>query len=472
MNVARLQADGELVAGTAPEPVAGPGQLVIEVAGAGICGSDLHATALGIPAGSVLGHEISGRVAEVGPGGDAFGWTIGDPVCAIPVHTCGVCGPCLHGNPIRCERDGRLVGLGGTDGGFAEHVVVDARQTYGLPADLDPALGSLVEPLAVGLSVASRAAVEPGEATVVLGAGPVGLAIVLWLRALGAGDVVVSEPVAGRRVLAERCGATAVVDPRVEELVPAARAALRARPDVVIEAAGARGTIATAVDLAPYGGRIVVAGQHVAPEELPLPKTFTKVLTISFSSWYRRQHYRHALRLLGQGRIDPSLLVTHTVGLEELPEAFAALRRPNDQGKVLVSPLSPGAVEDHGSAGAGQSQAALGDDAALHLAGPAAERGERRVTERVLQLAARRRVLGAPLEDADRSQGVEQPGGVVVVGLGLEQVGDRTFDARHSPLGHDPCGALVEELAHLDVDRRSRERRSDRRVVERTDTRR
>jgi 2-desacetyl-2-hydroxyethyl bacteriochlorophyllide A dehydrogenase len=309
---------------------------VLEVLGAGICGTDLHALDNGIPVGAVLGHELAGRVVAVGA--DVDDRREGDVVCAMPVIACGHCAPCATGDRIHCANAPRLVGLGGVGGAFADYVVVGARESWRLPAGSDASLAALVEPLAVGLAAVERAAVHPGEAVVVIGGGPIGLAISVWLRVLGVGNVVVSDPVAGRRALAERCGATATVDPSADALVPAVRRMLGTRPDVVIEAAGAPSTIAAAVDLAPYDARIVVAGLHAGPEALPASKAFHKNLSITFSSWYRTRHFDHTVRLLEQGRLDPAMLVTHRVGLDDLPVAFDALRHPNDQGKVLVIP--------------------------------------------------------------------------------------------------------------------------------------
>jgi (R,R)-butanediol dehydrogenase / meso-butanediol dehydrogenase / diacetyl reductase len=336
MRAAALQDDGRVAVTDTVEPVPGEGEIVLAVLGAGVCGTDLHAIENGIPVGSVLGHELAGRVVAIGAGVERV--RDDDLVCAMPVIACGACGPCVRGDRIHCANGGRLVGLGGVSGAFADYVTVGAAETFRLPAGFDASLAALVEPLAVGLAAVERAAVQPSESVVVIGGGPIGLAIALWLKVLGVGDVVVSDPVAGRRTLAERCGATATVDPSAEPFVPAVRRVLGGRPDVVIEAAGAPSTIAAAVDLAPYEARIVIAGLHAAPESLPASKAFHKNLSFAFSSWYRTRHFAHTVRLLEQGRLDPAVLVTHRVGLDELPDAFDALRAPNDQGKVLVIP--------------------------------------------------------------------------------------------------------------------------------------
>ncbi|HEX5587125.1 MAG TPA: alcohol dehydrogenase catalytic domain-containing protein [Acidimicrobiia bacterium] len=336
MRAAELQDDGRVAVAETAEPAPGEGELVLAVLGAGVCGTDLHAIENGIPVGSVLGHELAGRVVAVGAGVD--GAHDDDVVCAMPVIACGTCGPCVRGDRIHCANGGRLVGLGGVAGAFADYVTVGASESFRLPAGFDASIAALVEPLAVGLAAVERAAVQPDEAVVVIGGGPIGLAITVWLQVLGVGDVVVSDPVAGRRALAERCGATATVDPTAEPLVSGVRTVLGKRPDVVIEAAGAPATIAAAVDLAPYDARIVIAGLHAGPESLPASKAFHKNLSFAFSSWYRTRHFAHTVRLLEQGRLDPSVLVTHRVGLDGLPAAFDALRVPNDQGKVLVVP--------------------------------------------------------------------------------------------------------------------------------------
>ncbi|HLM16833.1 MAG TPA: alcohol dehydrogenase catalytic domain-containing protein, partial [Acidimicrobiia bacterium] len=136
------------------DPTPGPGELVLQVTACGICGSDLKLRP-SMPAGIVMGHEFCGEIVATGADADAS-WRVGRHVTALPLIGCGRCLACLAGEPAHCGS-GDMVGVGGSPGAFAEYVRVDQRETIGLPEHLDPALGALVEPLAVGLHAVERA---------------------------------------------------------------------------------------------------------------------------------------------------------------------------------------------------------------------------------------------------------------------------------------------------------------------------
>jgi len=212
------------------DPSPGPGELVLEVTACGICGSDLKLRP-SMPAGIVMGHEFCGEIVATGADVDAT-WRVGRHVTALPLIGCGRCLACLAGEPAHCTS-GDMVGVGGSPGGFAEYVRVHQRETIGLPEQLDPALGALVEPLAVGLHAVERAHIRSGDKVLVVGAGPVGLSVLAWAARSGASEVVVSDSSAVRREAATQFGATHTVDPDSEPLEP--------RYDVVIECVGLPG---------------------------------------------------------------------------------------------------------------------------------------------------------------------------------------------------------------------------------------
>ena len=137
------------------DPSPGPGELVLKVTACGICGSDLKLRP-SMPAGIVMGHEFCGEIVATGTDADAA-WRVGRHVTALPLIGCGRCLACLAGEPAHCTT-GDMVGVGGSPGAFAEYVRVDQRETIGLPEHLDPALGALVEPLAVGLHAVDQGA--------------------------------------------------------------------------------------------------------------------------------------------------------------------------------------------------------------------------------------------------------------------------------------------------------------------------
>jgi (R,R)-butanediol dehydrogenase / meso-butanediol dehydrogenase / diacetyl reductase len=308
------------------DPTPGPDDLVLRVQACGICGSDLKAAA-SMPAGLVMGHEFCGEVVAVGA--DARDrWRDGMAVAALPLIGCGACAPCQTGDVAHCATVD-MVGVGGSSGAYAQFVRVSAREAFALPVGLDE-LGALVEPLAVGLHAVARAALTPGDRVLVVGAGPVGLAVVLWARHLGAREVAVSDPVAHRRAAAERLGATRSVDPEAEEL---------GGPfEVVFECVGVPGMIATAVGAAAVHGRVIVVGVCTKPDPFVPIVAVMKELAMHFVVYYRRQDFAYTVDMLRDGRIDVAPFVTQRVDLDGFPAAFEALKHPTDQCKVLVVP--------------------------------------------------------------------------------------------------------------------------------------
>ncbi len=313
-----------------PDPAPGPDELVLRVGACGICGSDLKMVDHR-PPGLVLGHEFAGSVVDVGAG--AEGWREGTAVCALPLIGCGRCQPCRTGDVVHCATVDQI-GVGGSSGAYAEYVRVSAREAFALPEGVGTDVGALVEPLAVGLLAVDRARLRPDDRVLVIGAGPVGLAVTTWATHFGAREVVVRDPVAARREAARAFGATAAVDPAA----PGAASDDDGRYDVVVECVGVPGMIGTAVAAAAVHGRIVVAGVCTKPDPFVPVSALVKELAMHFVVYYRRQDYGYVLDMLRQGRIDPTPLVTDRVDLAEFPAAFAALQQPTTQRKVLVRP--------------------------------------------------------------------------------------------------------------------------------------
>jgi (R,R)-butanediol dehydrogenase / meso-butanediol dehydrogenase / diacetyl reductase len=285
----------------------------------------------------VIGHEFIGTIVETGervpPG------RVGERVCSIPCIGCGQCSACLSGDPIRCP--GVRMHGGGTEagmGGFSQFVLAGARECIPLPASIDDATAALIEPLAVGLHLVERAAIGVGERLLILGAGPIGLCCAIWARALGVGEIIVSDPVAGRRALATRLGATRTVDPRETEPGAFCRGAFGDEPDVVIECVGRPGRFDMATAAVRRGGRVVLGGMLLEDEAYGPWAPFHKSLRVDFVIQYARRHFTQTVKMLDQGRIDPRPMITAEIAIDGLPEMMAALVKPNDHCKVLVSP--------------------------------------------------------------------------------------------------------------------------------------
>lgn len=335
MRAAVLPEVGQaLVVQEVPDPSPGEGEVVLEVLAAGICGSDLHLSDSFAPPGTVLGHEYSGRVVEIGAGVSRD--LIGTSVAGYPLVGCGSCAWCRTGLTARCSAY-ELNGLQ-RQGAYAEYLRASATQLEPLPSTLDASAGALVEPFAVALHALDRAQLRPAEPVLVLGAGPVGLAVALWARTLGSSAVVVSDPAAGRRELALSMGATAVVDPTTQDVAEAFADTTGQPPRVVVECVGVPGLIGQAVSAAGHDARVVVVGVCMAPDTFYPLDALNREVDLSFVLYYRREDFGRVVRAMDSGQLDAGPLVTDVVSLDDAPARFAALKQPSNEGKVQIEP--------------------------------------------------------------------------------------------------------------------------------------
>ena len=322
----------ELVELADPEPAAG--EVLIRVTGCGVCGSDLHVATAVAPVGMTFGHEIAGTVEAVGPGVEAGPWRLGETVAVRPFTGCGRCAHCLRGRADHCDEFA-LLGLG-RPGGFAELVVAQADELYRLPAAVTGSEQALVEPMAIALRAVRRGGLTAADSVVVLGAGPIGLAIVAWARHLGVGHVTVSDPSASRRVLAARMGATRTLDPLVDELDLLEVTMTGA--SVVFECTGRPGMIRQAMDIAAIDGRVVVVGVCIV-DDVTFPYTgLNKELDVRYALYYQRQDFTDTIDVLGDHGLHLDGFVERTVSLDGLPAAFAGLLAGAEGGKLIVVP--------------------------------------------------------------------------------------------------------------------------------------
>lgn len=309
-----------------PDPSPGPGEVLVRVSGCGICGSDLHVSSTVAPPGSVLGHEIAGTVEEVGAGVE--GWSPGVAVTARPFFGCGTCRFCRAGRADHCP-DFALVGHHRW-GGFAEAAVLSAAELFALPGALGPVERVLVEPLAVARRALRRGGLTPGEDVLVLGGGPIGLAVVHWARALGAGRIVVSEPVDARRRLALELGADIAIEP--------SGAAEMAGAPLVVECSGRAGLIDTGLQLADVEGRVCVVGICSTQDTIFPWWGLSKELDLRFAIYYGREDFLETIDALDGGVLNPGAMVVEQIGIEDLPARFHELAREPGDGKVVVVP--------------------------------------------------------------------------------------------------------------------------------------
>lgn len=364
-----------------PDPVPAKGQLVLDVTRCGICGSDLHsrlhADALADVAAEigydglmraeqsvVMGHEFSGVVVDRGPGART---PLGTPVVSFPL--------------VRRGREVHTTGLSAqAPGGYAEKVLVEDSLTLPIPNGLPADLAALTEPMSVGLHAVRRGEVGKRDVAVVIGCGPVGLAVISMLKAQGVRTVVASDFSPGRRALATACGADVVVDPagsdtaspfavlsghghletagEVFSLAVGSMEKLRRLPvpwhhvyrtaerlgaadikrPVVFECVGVPGVLEEILTSAPIHTRVVVVGVCMEPDRIRPAMAINKEIDLRFVLGYTPLEFRDALHLLAEGKVDPRPLVTGVVGLGGVAAAFEALADPEVHAKILIDP--------------------------------------------------------------------------------------------------------------------------------------
>ncbi len=374
-----------------PDPVPEAGQVRIEVSRCGICGSDLHArhgsdhwADLASKVGYdrfarseeqvIFGHEFSGTVAEYGPK-CRRAVSVGAPVVALPI--------------LRSRGVIDMIGLSEhAPGAYAEGLLVQESMMLPVPNGLSPEVAALTEPLAVAWHAVRRGEVGKRDVAIVVGCGPIGLAVILMLKARGVRMVVASDYASGRRELARACGADIVLDaaadsPLVAEAeraghlvdVPAAMdmafdarekldrlpigwwhlwrlgEALGARPKrpVIFECVGVPGVIESIIDGAPLFSRVVVAGVCVGEDRFTPAMAINKELDLRFVFAYSPLEFRDTLHTLAEGKVDPRPLITGTVGLDGVAPAFETLAHPGGHAKILIDPRS--SVVEPGAAG-------------------------------------------------------------------------------------------------------------------------
>jgi 2-desacetyl-2-hydroxyethyl bacteriochlorophyllide A dehydrogenase len=336
MKAAVFEAPGKpLTIESLPDPVPDAGELILRVGRCGICGTDLHMTdghAATYPNNSVLGHEFAGEVVAVGRG--VVNYKLGDAVVGLAVGGCGMCAQCMDGDPMWCER-----GLIPAMGGFGQFTVVKALSAIRLPSTLSFSDGALIEPLAVGLHGVKLAGISPGARVLVLGSGSIGLSAAFWARRFGANHVAVASRSARAEAHALHMGASHF-EQFGEEFAANIETALGGLPDVVFECVGVPGMLTKAIEIVRARGTVMILGNCMKPDSLVPSLVMFKQLRLQGSMVYSRRDFEIVAEILDAGHVEARTMITDTVPLAELPNAFEALRRPTYQCKTLVDPWS------------------------------------------------------------------------------------------------------------------------------------
>jgi (R,R)-butanediol dehydrogenase / meso-butanediol dehydrogenase / diacetyl reductase len=335
MPAAVYVGDGRIAVEQVPSPEPGPGEVLVEIAECGICGSDLHMVLEQYAKpGAILGHEWSGIVAAA-PSGS--GWSPGDRVVANPAPGCGVCRPCRRGRPSVCLNRA-TADFVGYRGAFCRYKTVATDGLIRIPDSLPTRVAALAEPMAITLHAIRLAHVEAGDRVLVTGAGPVGLLLVAVLRAQGVSDITVSEPSAVRRQQALDVGATRAVTP--DELEPPPMVLPVAEPyAVVVECSGHASAAEAGFGQLDYAGTLVIVGTGFEPPRINQNRMIIFELEIIGAYNYNDEGFRPAVDLLDSGTLPfDALIEPGNVPLSDVMVSMERLARGEIPSKVMVQP--------------------------------------------------------------------------------------------------------------------------------------
>jgi len=327
--------DGRIAVEEVPRPQPGPGDVVVEIAECGICGSDLHMVLERFAKpGAILGHEWSGVVAAA-PAGS--GWSPGDRVVGNPAPGCGGCRPCRRGRPSVClnRAEADFVGYRGA---FCQYKTVAANGLIRIPDSLPTRVAALAEPMAITLHALRLSDVGPDDRVLVTGAGPVGLLLVAVLRAQGISDITVSEPSAVRRQQALEVGATRVVTPDMLEQPPMTRTV--AEPyAVVFECSGHASAAEAALGQLDHAGTLVIVGTGFDQPRINQNRMIIFELEIIGAYNYNDEGFQPAVDLLDSGTLPlDALIEPDNIPLTDVMACMERLALGEIPSKVMVQP--------------------------------------------------------------------------------------------------------------------------------------
>lgn len=352
--------DGDLVVDTMPEPEPGEGQAIVKTLACGICGSDLHAfhhadkmvdavkrsgggaMLMDLKRDVVFGHEFCAEILDYGPGTQKT-LKPGTRVCSMPI-AIDATGP----KGIGYSND--------VPGGYAEQMVLNEMMLLEVPNGLPTEHAAMTEPMAVGWHAVQKANLTPEDVPLVIGCGPVGLAVIAGLKLAGVSPIIASDFSPARRKFAEDMGADIVLDPAEtspykkweEEAAPEGYdpsnwmtmmgLGPQLRPGVIFECVGVPGVIQQILEGAPKGARIVVVGVCMEQDHLEPMFAINKELNLQFVLGYTPEEFAETLHFLGEGKIKVDSLITDKVGVDGVKNAFSELASPEKHAKIMVEP--------------------------------------------------------------------------------------------------------------------------------------
>lgn len=332
MRASVLHRAGELTIEHVALPLLEPGDVRVEIAAVGLCGSDVHFFEHGrvgdlqVTRPLILGHEASGTIVEVAPGMREE--LVGTRVAIEPQRPCRACAQCRAGRYNLCPHM-RFPSAPPENGAFAEYLTIPADFAHPIPHSMTFEEAAMVEPLSVGIAAVRKAGVVPGSRVLVAGAGPIGILTAAAARAFGAAEVVVADPLASRRAIALEHGATAAIEPGEVEV-------LDGEMDGFIDASGVRPAITAGLRALRGAGRAVLVGMGAASVEVDLFLLQSRELVVEGLFRYV-ETWPTAIHFVASGQVRVSDLVSAIGGLNDLPD-FIARNRDEDVLKLVIDP--------------------------------------------------------------------------------------------------------------------------------------
>ena len=343
MRAAIIEGARSLVIEERPDPVPGPGEVLVRIRATGVCGSDVHGFEGLIPdrrrPGLIMGHESSGEVVEIGSA--AVGWEVGDRVAIDPQIYCGQCYSCLRGWQHLC--DNRL-NLGSSmnsfhDGTLCELISLPPRQLHGIPEPVSFGEAAMVEPASCAVHIFNRAHLDVGSTVAVIGTGAIGLVAVQVAKLMGAGTLIAVDKDPDRLQLAAGFGADLVVDSTAEDPVERIMAESGGRgADAVVEAVGISLTYSWALQAVRKRGKLMALGYVDEGVSFPMRTLIFREIAVLGCTGFTNESDT-VLDLVAKGALDVNSLITHDFPLEKVQAAFEAAADPSTQSiKVMVHP--------------------------------------------------------------------------------------------------------------------------------------
>jgi L-iditol 2-dehydrogenase len=343
MKACVLHSIGDLRYEEVEDPHPEAGEVLLRVDACGVCGSDIPRVfekgTYRFP--TIPGHEFSGTVLQCGEGVDPK-W-VGKQVVVFPLIPCRKCAYCQAGRYALCEDYDYLGSR--SDGAFAEYVVAPEWNLTPVPAGVSQEQAAMTEPAAVAVHALRQAGVDAGDAVMIFGAGPIGLMLGQWARAMGAGRVLLADIDTQRLDFAKKLGFADVRNPKEAECAAWAHEVLGRLPDVVVEASGSAAAYEQCLLCARTLGRVVLMGNPAGEMKVSQNAYWSilrKELTVhgTWNSVYRaapRDEWQLALDFMAAGKLDVKPLITHRIDLANLPQMLVNLREKTEfANKVLV----------------------------------------------------------------------------------------------------------------------------------------